>query len=304
MSAEHSIGPEAPVLPRLSGPIGPALPISDDRAQAMVNDVLREWDGRTHARYRMLARAAVFTLGFLVSGGGAYAVWQYYLPVSQDDPAPAEHRPAPAPSPALVPAEDEPPDEEPPPEAVPADEATEDVPARQPRRARTPRVAPAVDEEPVDEEPVDEEPVDEEPVDEEPVDEEREERTGGELLAEANALRAQRRWADAERVYATLLRTHRGTSDAYAAMIAAASLRLEKLRNPRGALTLYRQALRSRPRGHLAEEARLGIAQCQRALGNRSGEIQAVEELLARHPRTPHRAAAEARLAALRADHP
>jgi len=116
------------------------------------------------------------------------------------------------------------------------------------------------------------------------------------LLQRANRLRARGEWQKAERVYAEVARSSAVPHDAYAARVAAASLRLERLGDPRRALELFRAALREQPRGALAEEARFGIAECQRALGDRAAEAQALRELLALHPASVLRDKANARL--------
>jgi len=55
---------------------------------------------------------------------------------------------------------------------------------------------------------------------------------------------------------------------------------LEHLENPKGAIALYKQAIRSNPRGALDLEAHYGIAQSWRELGNQPQEISALETLL------------------------
>jgi len=120
------------------------------------------------------------------------------------------------------------------------------------------------------------------------------------ILRTANTLRAARRWREAERAYADVARRFAGSDEAYTATIAAASLRVDHLGDPRGALTAFRRALAARPSGDLSEEARYGIAQCHRALGDASAERRALEELLVRHPRTALRRRVEARLSELR----
>jgi tetratricopeptide (TPR) repeat protein len=124
-------------------------------------------------------------------------------------------------------------------------------------------------------------------------------RTPDDLLQLANEHRRDRRWRQAERTYARVMREHAQTSAAYVAAVASASIRLEKLGDPRGALRLYRRALRDEPRGPLSEEARFGMAEAHRALGDHAAEAAALRELLARHPDSPLRPRAEARLRGL-----
>ena len=87
-----------------------------------------------------------------------------------------------------------------------------------------------------------------------------------------------------------------GTATAYVARVAAASLRLDHLGDPAGALALYRGALAG---GALGEEALLGTARCHRALGDRASEAATLRRLLAAHPRSLLAAQASARLAEL-----
>ncbi|MBI5501764.1 MAG: hypothetical protein HY907_16090 [Deltaproteobacteria bacterium] len=104
------------------------------------------------------------------------------------------------------------------------------------------------------------------------------------LLLRANRLRGERRWGDAERTYAEVLRAAPGSDAAYAAAVAAAALRLERLDRPRDALELYERALGERPHGVLAEEAAFGIAESKRALGDASGEAEALRRFLTDWP--------------------
>jgi len=97
-------------------------------------------------------------------------------------------------------------------------------------------------------------------------------------LREANQLRGQGHWADAERAYSQVMRSRPGSAQAYVATLAAASLRLEHLGDPRGALRLYESALQG---GSLNVEAALGVARCHRALGNRAAEAEALRRALA-----------------------
>jgi predicted Zn-dependent protease len=68
------------------------------------------------------------------------------------------------------------------------------------------------------------------------------------------------------------------------ALVAAASITLQHLDKPARALALYRSALALMPRGELSLEAQYGIAQCQRALGDRAAERAALQQLRAQHP--------------------
>jgi tetratricopeptide (TPR) repeat protein len=122
----------------------------------------------------------------------------------------------------------------------------------------------------------------------------------GELLERANRLRGHARYAEAERLYTRIARDTRDIDSAYVAMVAAAELRLEHVRRPDDALTLYERALRLRPEGVLAPSVRFGIARSHRALGHHQGEARALAELIAEHPEHVLKARAQARLEQLR----
>lgn len=108
--------------------------------------------------------------------------------------------------------------------------------------------------------------------------------TPEELLARANALRAQRRWAAAEHVYRKVLSAGASAEQRYVALVAAASLALQHLAKPARALALYRSALALRPSGDLSEEAEFGVAECQRALGDTTSELASLRKFSVDHP--------------------
>jgi hypothetical protein len=116
------------------------------------------------------------------------------------------------------------------------------------------------------------------------------------LLQIANDLRARSRWRDAERAYRRVAERAPGSEGAYAANVAVASLLLDQLHDPRGALRLYRQTLSARPQGALAEEARWGMAEAYRRTGNRQAEEAALRTFLAAHPHSLMKARAQSRL--------
>lgn len=121
------------------------------------------------------------------------------------------------------------------------------------------------------------------------------------LLKAANQLRRQARWAEAEHAYAQVASAYGNTAQGPVAALAAASLRLEHLGDPRGALVLYQRALRA---SSLSAEAQLGIADCYRALGERAAEITALQRLTAAHPEALFHERAVRRLRALEAREP
>lgn len=119
------------------------------------------------------------------------------------------------------------------------------------------------------------------------------------LLLLANERRRQQRFPEALGLYQQIYIGHPRSEEAYVAEVAAGSLLGDRLHNPQAALRLFRRALRERPAGSLSEEARLGICEAQRALGDPAGEKAALRELLSRHPDSPARARMAARLAQL-----
>lgn len=107
------------------------------------------------------------------------------------------------------------------------------------------------------------------------------------LLAEANAARRRRAWKEAALLYDRV--------DADVARVASATIRLEHLGDPEGALARFRRAVG----GDLAEEARYGIAEAHRALGDAAAEAAALDAFLRAHPRSPLADRARARRADL-----
>jgi hypothetical protein len=124
------------------------------------------------------------------------------------------------------------------------------------------------------------------------------------MLQNANDLRAQHQWLAATQVYEKTLRTFPGRSEAYSAMVAAGVLRLDQLGDPRGALALFSSALRARPQGALAEEARWGTIQAFRVLGDRPSEKAALQEFVTLHPLSLLASRAQARLREMRGESP
>ncbi len=122
------------------------------------------------------------------------------------------------------------------------------------------------------------------------------------LLAQANLLRAQRRWLAAERLYRRVVKKYPKSDQAYSAAVAAAYLRLEQLDDPTSALRLLRIAQKDRGHQYLLPEIRYGIAECFKRLGNREAEIGALEIFLRAHPRSPLNKKAAQRLHTLTRD--
>lgn len=115
------------------------------------------------------------------------------------------------------------------------------------------------------------------------------------LLARANHLRSQGHWRAAAKIYVQASRGAPSSSEAYAAMVAAGVLYREKLHDPRGAVSLFQKAIRTRPDGSLSEEARWGLALSYRQLHMRQAEDKALRSFLQHHPSSVLAAQATAR---------
>jgi hypothetical protein len=121
--------------------------------------------------------------------------------------------------------------------------------------------------------------------------------TPPDLLAEANRLRRSGSYAQAEATYRQVVQLNPRGREAHVARVAAASLRLDRLNDPAGAASLYRQAARGS--GGLAAEATFGLARASRALGDRGAETQALRAVVERFPRSPYARPATDRLRSL-----
>jgi hypothetical protein len=238
----------------------------------------------------LLAAAIVFSATVTVAG--VYR-WLDGQEPPRDTPVDIGHKsalPPPAPEPPAPPAPaDEPTPAPAPDQAAPPGPAVHEVAERPRRRPRSERrassqpparIAPATPSAPVPRAPS----------------------TSDDLMKQANEQRRARRWRAAEALYQRVMDEHPGTSAAHVAAIAAAAIRLDHLGDARGALRLYRTALAGGRA--LAEEARWGVAEAHRALGDAAGERRALEDFVSRHPGSPLIPQARARLRALQAETP
>lgn len=123
-----------------------------------------------------------------------------------------------------------------------------------------------------------------------------EDRPPEDLLALANERLRRREWRGADAFYRAVADRFPGTDAAAVAEVASAALHLENLGDAAGALASYRRALGARPSGPLAEDARWGIAEVHRALGDGRAEAAALREFLLRHPDSTLAPAARRRL--------
>jgi hypothetical protein len=115
------------------------------------------------------------------------------------------------------------------------------------------------------------------------------------LLEQANRLRAQKKWREAEAAYQRVIQVSPSSAEAQSARVAAAALRLEQLHDPQGAERLFGQA--ERQGGALSEEAAWGLCETRRARGDREGEARALGQFLRSFPEGVMAPRARARLA-------
>lgn len=121
-------------------------------------------------------------------------------------------------------------------------------------------------------------------------------RSAHDLLRIANERRRKQRFAEALQIYQQIVQQDPTSEEGYVARVAAGGLLLEKKKQPQAALRMFRSALRTRPQGTLAEEARLGICDALAQQSDRAAEAQAIREFLAHHSDSPARTRMEARL--------
>ncbi len=275
-TSRDSIDDDLELFEPLDDRPGPAKRISSQHAAELVGAVLDRAaeDRATTAgtRSSRSVRRVVLVAAALVVVAGAASAAIYELSVRRSDSGPStpapRHRVAPSatreepePEPTVEPVDETPAEPEP---AV-VDPVERSRPARKRAPART-------------------------DVDESPED----------LLAQANERRKESAWRQAAKLYQRVRDEYPGTSAAYVATLASASIHLEHLDGARRALELYRAAMRDRPEGYLAEEARYGLAEAYRALGQPKAEARALSEFLDKHPGSPLRERAERRLDQLR----
>jgi tetratricopeptide (TPR) repeat protein len=269
----------------LDGEAGPARRTSRQKSAALVMAAMeaaaRETPPRPRVRGKrppvwMMAAAVLFT------GAAAAAVWRLASPeappvtVSAHEPVPVRHV---ADADPVQPVVEAPAPVRSPPAAARVERAS--PPARFQRAAEAPVEPQREEVAPVIHEPPPGIPPDAAPED---------------LLRKANELRAAGRWKEAEALYLHVIRAQSSTLAAYVALVASGSLRLEHLGNARGALQQFEEALRLQPQGMLGQEARHGMAEAWRELGDREAEARALAELLSLHPDSPFAASARARL--------
>jgi tetratricopeptide repeat protein len=132
------------------------------------------------------------------------------------------------------------------------------------------------------------------PVAEEKPKKAKKKREAEDLLAKANTLRRSSKWREAESVYLEVAERFPKSGSAYVALVAAASLRLEHLDDPAGALALLARA--AKKSGPLDAEILWHQSRAHRQRGDAQREFRALERMLKEHPGSPFTEAAEDRL--------
>jgi hypothetical protein len=124
--------------------------------------------------------------------------------------------------------------------------------------------------------------------------------TVAEVFARANDARRHGELSEAVGLYRQLQQRFPGSREEVMSRVALARLMLDRLDDPRGALTLFDRYLGANSNGTLAEEARLGKALALMRLGQTAEERQAWQKLLSAHPSSIYAERARRRLAELR----
>lgn len=274
----------AALLPPLDDHAGPARRIPQAKASAMVSAIVDaalkdapKVDSTApvtkHAPRRLAPILAVALVAAAVVGAAAAVVTtRYFTParVREEAPPPPPHN-----VPAPVVDQDKEPKEvviedgtviNDPPAPKPRKDRDKDKPAPEPReKIDLPPDAPAED-----------------------------------ILALANQRRKEREWRDADALYRRVIKQYPRSDASVVAEVASATIHLEHLGDPAGALAGYRRALAARPAGALGEEARWGIAEAFRGVGDAKGEAFALRVFLDSHPTSAMASAAKKRLAELK----
>lgn len=123
------------------------------------------------------------------------------------------------------------------------------------------------------------------------------ERAARDELSRANALRGERRYSEAMDAYLKVIELNPKGLPAQAARVAAAAIALERFGDSRRAARLYSEA--AARGGELGAEAVFGLAETQRARGDRAAEKAALERFLRDHRQHPLATAARRRLQTL-----
>jgi tetratricopeptide (TPR) repeat protein len=255
--------PALPMLLTLDDRPGPAARLTRERAAAMIDAALLDFDGamaagnardRRKSLFPLLAIAASVLLGLV----GVAAAARFYFHFGERTPvSPTQSLTAP------------------------------------------PRVAAHNRPQPAPETPVTATPINETPVDATPLRAAAKPARAGapeDLLQKANHLRADGQFREAAQTYALVYERFPKSSSAYVARVAAAAIQLEHLSNPTLARRLFEQGLREQPAGALDLEARQGLSTALRDLEDRPAEIRTLQALVNAHPDSPAARRAQVRL--------
>jgi hypothetical protein len=121
--------------------------------------------------------------------------------------------------------------------------------------------------------------------------------SAADLLAEARRNLREGRFADAEKSYEAVTTSFPASEEAHTVLVSLGQLELAQLGEPARALGRFDAYLKRG--GALSEEARVARVHALRALHRDAEEAAAIEELLAKHPRSFEAAELRARLEAL-----
>jgi tetratricopeptide (TPR) repeat protein len=241
---------------RLDGGAGPALPINDAAAAAIIGGALERAFGAPGGGGGGGAGGGAGGFGAKLAGGVLAAaavagiVWWIVKPDERMQRAASVPIPV-APAAEVLPL--------PPEEKAPIPEVEVVIPVPAPEKPARPR-------------------------EEKPVAEPT--KSVEDLMAEANAARKAKQWKKADALYLEVVRDHAKSASAQVALVASATLHLEHLGDPKGALQRFRAAI-GRVSGPLAEEARYGLAEAHRALGDDAAEAKALDDFLRHHADSP-----------------
>jgi len=246
-------------LSPLDGELGPALRLTAEQENVLIESVLDQWSGTLPADQKSWAWLKVAGYAFaaiIATSTASMAAWQYI------------NRPEPAPIPKRVVA----------PVAEPPSSVSRlEVPIVQtPKPVEAPVVA---------------------PLPRRKARSKAKQKTKAEdLLKQANALRRVQDWQRAARAYASVAQKFTGSDSDYVASVSEAEIQLNQLDNPARAKACYRRALKLRPAGVLEAEILFGLASVYRAEEDLEAEKNTLRKIVRQHGHSPFAALAKERL--------
>ena len=123
------------------------------------------------------------------------------------------------------------------------------------------------------------------------------------LLDEADRCRIDHDWRCAAKRYDAIVKRFPHRAEAATALVNLGQIQLKHLKKPREARRNFERYQKQSPSGPLAEQALMGIARADRAIGDHRGEARALDLFLARHPSSPLAEAARRRRVELKKNH-